>query len=115
MPLDSKLGPEFQPSCETPTTQSTMLILVGATYVYEGYVKEYGHRWHKLQVYEPRNILFKVCESKWHKLQVYAAKNALSKFIDLSDTNYKFMDKKIHFQSLWNYVFKICGPKWHKL
>jgi len=43
--------------------------------------------------------------------EVHGPKNALSKFIDLSDTNYKFMDKKIHFQSLWNYVFKICGPK----
>jgi hypothetical protein len=38
--------------------------------------------------------------------EVYGSKNALSKFIDLSDTNYKFMDLKIYFQSLWIYVSK---------
>jgi len=43
------------------------------------------------------------------------SKNALLEFIDLSDTNYKFMDQKMHFQSLWTYVFKVYGPKKHKL
>jgi hypothetical protein len=43
--------------------------------------------------------------------EVHGPKNALSEFMDLSDTNYKFMDPKMHFQSLWTYVFKVYGPK----
>ena len=43
--------------------------------------------------------------------EVYGLKNIFSEFRDLSDTNYKFMDLKIHFQSLWTYVFKVYGPK----
>ena len=42
-------------------------------------------------------------------------KNAFLEFMVLSDINYKFMDLKIHFQSLWTYVFKVYGPNWHKL
>jgi hypothetical protein len=41
----------------------------------------------------------------------HGPKNAFSEFMDLSDTNYKFMDQKMHFQSLWTYVFKVYGPK----
>ena len=33
--------------------------------------------------------------------EVHEPKNALSEFMDLSDTNYKFMDLKMHFHSLW--------------
>ena len=33
--------------------------------------------------------------------KVHEPQNALSKFMDLSDTNYKFMDLKIRFHSLW--------------
>ena len=33
--------------------------------------------------------------------EVHESKNALSEFMDLSDTNYKFMDLKMHFHSLW--------------
>jgi hypothetical protein len=33
-------------------------------------------------------------------------KNALLEFMDLSGTNYKFMDPKMHFQSLWTYISK---------
>ena len=33
--------------------------------------------------------------------EVHRSKNALSEFMDLSDTNYKFMDLKMHFHSLW--------------
>ena len=47
--------------------------------------------------------------------EVYGLKNIFSEFMDLSDTNYKFMDLKIHFQSLWTYVFKVYRPKSHKL
>jgi len=43
--------------------------------------------------------------------EVHGSKNALLVFMDLSDTNYKFMDSKIHFQSLWIYAFKIYGSK----
>ena len=32
--------------------------------------------------------------------EVYKSKNALSEFTDLSDTKYKLMNSKIHFQSL---------------
>ena len=32
--------------------------------------------------------------------EVHEPKNALSEFMDLSDTNYKFMDLKMHFHSL---------------
>ena len=42
-------------------------------------------------------------------------KNVLLEFMDLSDTNYKFIDPKMQFQSLWTYVFKVYGPNWHKL
>ena len=41
---------------------------------------------------------------------VYGSKNALLKFMDLSGTNYKFMDPKMHLQSLWTYVFKVYRP-----
>ena len=45
-------------------------------------------------------------------VEVYGTKNAVSEFMDLSDTNYKFVDlKKIHFQSLWTYIFKVYGSK----
>jgi len=43
--------------------------------------------------------------------EVHRSKNALSEFMDLSDTNYKFMDLKMYFQSLWTYVFKVYKPK----
>jgi len=43
--------------------------------------------------------------------EVHRSKNALSEFMDLSDTNYKFMDLKMYFQSLWTYVFKVYEPK----
>jgi hypothetical protein len=43
--------------------------------------------------------------------EVHGPKNALLEFMDLSDTNYKFMNPKMHFQSLWTYVFKVYGPK----
>ena len=44
--------------------------------------------------------------------EVYGSKNTLSEFMNLSDTNYKFVDlKKIHFQSLWTYIFKVYGSK----
>jgi len=33
--------------------------------------------------------------------EVHESKNTLSEFMDLSDTNYKFMDLKMHFHSLW--------------
>ena len=33
--------------------------------------------------------------------EAHEPKNALSEFMDLSDTNYKFMDLKMHFHSLW--------------
>jgi len=33
--------------------------------------------------------------------EVHEPKNALSEFMNLSDTNYKFMDLKMHFHSLW--------------
>ena len=36
-------------------------------------------------------------------------KNALSEFMNQSDINYKFMDPKMDFQSLWTYVFKFYG------
>ena len=42
---------------------------------------------------------------------VYGSKNALLEFMDLSDTNYKFMDLKMYFQSLWTYVFKVYESK----
>jgi hypothetical protein len=42
--------------------------------------------------------------------EVHGPKNALSEFMDLSDTNYKFMDLKMHFQNLWTYIFKVYGP-----
>ena len=38
--------------------------------------------------------------------EVYGSTNALLEFIELSGTNYKFLDKKMHLQSLWTYVFK---------
>ena len=38
-------------------------------------------------------------------------KNALSEFMNQSDINYKFMDQKMDFQSLWTYVFKVYGHK----
>ena len=41
--------------------------------------------------------------------EVHGSKNALLVFMDLNDTNYKFIDSKIHFQSLWIYVFKVYG------
>ena len=47
--------------------------------------------------------------------KVYGSKNILLEFMDLSDTNYKFIDPKMQFQSLWTYVFKVYGPNWHKL
>ena len=47
--------------------------------------------------------------------EVYEPKNALSEFMDLSDTNYKFMDLKMHFKSLWTCVFEVYVPKWYKL
>jgi hypothetical protein len=43
--------------------------------------------------------------------EVHVPKNDFSEFIDLSDTNYKFMDLKMHFQSLWTYIFKVYGSK----
>ena len=43
------------------------------------------------------------------------SKNVLFEFMDLNGTNYKFMDLKIHFQSLWAYIFKVYGPNWHNL
>ena len=47
--------------------------------------------------------------------EVHGSKNALSEFMDLSDTNYKFIYPKKQFQSLWTYVFKVYRPKSHKL
>ena len=38
--------------------------------------------------------------------EVYGSTNALLEFTELSGTNYKFLDKKMHLQSLWTYVFK---------
>jgi hypothetical protein len=32
--------------------------------------------------------------------EVHGPKNALSEFMDLNEINYKFMDLKMHFQSL---------------
>ena len=43
--------------------------------------------------------------------EVHESKNTLSEFMDISDTNYKFMNQKMHFQSLWTYIFKVYGPK----
>ena len=45
------------------------------------------------------------------KIKVHRSKNALSEFIDLSDTNYKSMDQKIHFQRVRTCAFKVYGPK----
>ena len=39
--------------------------------------------------------------------EVDELKNTLSEFMDLSDTNYKFMDLKC--------TFIVYGPKWHEL
>jgi len=39
--------------------------------------------------------------------EVAGSRNALLEFMDLSDTNYKFMYPKVHFQSLWTYIFKV--------
>ena len=47
--------------------------------------------------------------------EIYGPKIAFSEFMDPSDTNYKLMDLKIHFQSLWTYIFKVYRSKWHKL
>ena len=41
------------------------------------------------------------------KDEVHGSTNTLSEFMDLSDTIYKFMDLKVHFQSLWTCVFKV--------
>ena len=38
--------------------------------------------------------------------KISRSKNALLEFMDLSSTNYKFMDPKMHFQSLWTYISK---------
>jgi len=38
--------------------------------------------------------------------KIFGPKNALLEFMDLSGTNYKFMDPKMHFQSLWTYISK---------
>ena len=38
--------------------------------------------------------------------KISGPKNALLEFMDLSGTNYKFMDPKMHFQSLWTYISK---------
>ena len=43
--------------------------------------------------------------------EISGSKNALLEFMNLSDTNYKFIDSKMYFQSLWTYVFKVYGPK----
>ena len=43
--------------------------------------------------------------------EAHGSKNALLVFMDLNDTNYKFIDSKIHFQSLWIYVFKVYGSQ----
>ena len=47
--------------------------------------------------------------------EIHGPKNALLKFMDLSVINYKFMDRKMRFLSLWTYVFKVYGPKCYKL
>ena len=44
-------------------------------------------------------------------MAAHGSKNALLVFMDLNDTNYKFMDSKIHFQSLWIYVFRVYGSQ----
>ena len=49
------------------------------------------------EVYGFKKCTFGVYGAKWHKLQVYAQKNALSEFMDLTDTNYKLIDLKMHF------------------
>ena len=38
--------------------------------------------------------------------KISGPKNALFEFMDLSGTNYKFMETKMHFQSLWTYISK---------
>jgi len=38
--------------------------------------------------------------------KISGLKNALLEFMDLSGTNYKFMETKMHFQSLWTYISK---------
>ena len=43
--------------------------------------------------------------------KISGPKNTLLEFMDLSGTNYKFMDPKMHFQSLWTCAFKVYGPK----
>jgi hypothetical protein len=47
--------------------------------------------------------------------EVYGPKNVFSEFIVLGDTNYRFTDLKMHFQSLWTYIFKVYGSKRPKL
>ena len=41
--------------------------------------------------------------------EVHEPKSAFSEFMDLSDTNYKFMDLKMHSHSLWTYVTRITS------
>jgi hypothetical protein len=43
--------------------------------------------------------------------EVPGPKNALSEFMDLSDTNYKFMDPKCTFRVYGPIIFKVYGPK----
>ena len=38
--------------------------------------------------------------------KISGPKNTLLEFMDLTGTNYKFMDQKMHFQSLWTYISK---------
>ena len=41
--------------------------------------------------------------------EVHEPKSAFSEFMDLSDTNYKFMNLKMHSHSLWTYVTRITS------
>ena len=38
---------------------------------------------------------------------VHGPKYIFSKFMDLTDINYKFIDLKMHFKNLWTYVSKV--------
>ena len=38
--------------------------------------------------------------------KISGPKNALLEFMNLTGTNYKFMDPKMYFQSLWTYISK---------
>ena len=47
--------------------------------------------------------------------EVYGSTNAILEFIELSGTNYKFLDKKNALAEFMNLYFQSYGPKWYKL